>query len=68
MVYDNAFENDIPSDLLEALADIACEQRKAMMECSPSHFQMETKPSIGIMETSTKLPTKNHELNTEPTI
>jgi hypothetical protein len=32
MVYDNAFENDIPSDALDAMADLAYEQRQAMME------------------------------------
>lgn len=28
----NAFENDIPSDALDAMADLAYEQRQAMME------------------------------------
>jgi len=28
----NQFENDIPSDALDALADLAYEQRQAMME------------------------------------
>jgi hypothetical protein len=28
----NQFENDIPSDALDAMADLAYEQRQAMME------------------------------------
>ena len=40
MTYSNAFENDIPSDLLDAMADLACEQREAMTECEPTDFQL----------------------------
>jgi hypothetical protein len=68
MTDSNAFENDIPSDALDAMADLAYEQREVMMECNPSDFQMEAKPSIGMMECKpTKIYTSNHELNTEPT-
>lgn len=40
----NQFENDIPSDALDALADLAYEQRQAMMEelDEPSQLTHET--------------------------
>lgn len=40
----NQFENDIPSDALDALADLAYEQRQAMMEefTDPSQLTNET--------------------------
>jgi hypothetical protein len=34
----NGFENDIPSDALDALADLAYEQHQAMMESAPTDY------------------------------
>jgi hypothetical protein len=34
----NGFENDIPSDALDALADLAYEQHQAMMESEPTDY------------------------------
>ena len=36
----NEFENDIPSDALDALADLAYEQHHAMMDSDPTDYYL----------------------------
>jgi hypothetical protein len=36
----NEFENDIPSDALDALADLAYEQHQVMMESDPTDYYL----------------------------
>jgi hypothetical protein len=47
----NGFENEIPSDALDALADLAYEQHQAMMESEPTdyykfHHELNTKSTV----------------------
>ena len=45
----NEFENDIPSDALDAMADYAYEQEQAMCESIPEEW-------LGIQSTDYQLP------------